>query len=41
MEIQTFINNNNDYLVQFKNMGLQINKYNVLGLYLIKYNHKL
>ena len=40
MEIQTFINNNNDYLVQFKNMGLQINKYNVLGLYLIKYNHK-
>ena len=40
MEIQTFINNNNDYLVQFKNMGLQINKYNVSGLYLIKYNHK-
>ena len=37
---QTYINQNKDYLVQFKNMGLQINKYNVLGLYLIKYNHK-
>ena len=40
MEIQTFINQNNDYLVQFKNMGLLINNYNVLGLSLIKYNHK-
>ena len=40
MEIQTFINQNNDYLVKFKNMGLQINTYNVLGLYLIKYNDK-
>jgi len=40
MEIQTFINQNNDYLVKLKNMGLQINTYNVLGLSLIKYNDK-
>ena len=40
MEIQSFINQNNDYLVKFKNMYLQINNYNVLGLSLIKYNHK-
>ena len=40
MDIQTYINQNEDYLIKFKNMGLQINKYNVLGLSLIKYNHK-
>ena len=37
MEIQTFINQNEDYLVKFKELGLQINNYNELGLYLIKY----
>ena len=37
MEIQTFINQNEDYLVKFKKLGLQINNYNELGLYLIKY----
>jgi hypothetical protein len=40
MEIQKYINENEDYLVKFKNMGLQINKFNVLGLFLIKYNYK-
>uniref|UniRef100_A0A6C0C487 T4 RNA ligase 1-like N-terminal domain-containing protein n=1 Tax=viral metagenome TaxID=1070528 RepID=A0A6C0C487_9ZZZZ len=40
MNIQQYINQNEDYLVKFKDMELQINKYNVLGLFLIKYNHK-
>jgi len=40
MNVQQYINQNEDYLVKFKDMGLQINKYNVLGLFLIKYNYK-
>ena len=40
MEIQNYINQNEDYLIKFKNMNLKINKYNVLGLYLIKYYDK-
>ena len=40
MDIQTFINQNEDYLIKFKNMNLQLLKYNVLGLTLIKYNQK-
>jgi len=39
MEVQYFINSNNDYLIKFKEMGLQINQYNVLGLILVKYKH--
>ena len=38
MDIQTFINQNEDYLIKFKNMNLQLLKYNVLGLTIIKYN---
>ena len=37
MDIQNFINKNKDYLVKFKDINLQINKYNVLGLNLVKY----
>ena len=37
MDIQTFINQNEDYLVKFKQLKLQIQKYNVLGLTLVKY----
>jgi len=39
MDIQTFVNENEDYLVKFKEYGLQINKYNVIGLTLIKYRN--
>jgi len=39
MDIQTFINENEDYLVKLKNLNLQINTYNVLGLTLVKYKH--
>ena len=39
MEIHNYINLNQDYLVKFKDMDLQINKYNVLGLNLIKYKN--
>ena len=39
MEIHNYINLNQDYLVKFKDMGLQVNKYNVLGLNLIKYKN--
>ena len=37
MDIQTYINQNEDYLVQFKNLNLQYRNYNVLGLTLVKY----
>jgi hypothetical protein len=37
MDIQTFINQNENYLVKFKELGLNIIKYNVLGLTLVKY----
>jgi hypothetical protein len=37
MNIQTFINENENYLVKFKDLGLNIIKYNVLGLTLVKY----
>ena len=40
MDIQNYINQNEDYLIKFKNMNLQLLKYNVLGLTLIKYNQK-
>ena len=40
MEVQNFINQNEDYLIKFNNMNLQLLKYNVLGLTIIKYNHK-
>lgn len=39
MDIQTYINQNEDYLVQFKNLNLQYRNYNVLGLTLVKYKH--
>ena len=39
MEIQNYINQNKDYLVQFKNLNLQYRNYNVLGLTLVKYKH--
>ena len=39
MDIQNFINQNEDYLVKFKDMNLKITKYNVLGLTLVKYKH--
>ena len=39
MEIHNYINRNEDYLVKFKDLNLQINKYNVLGLNLIKYKN--
>ena len=39
MDIQNFINENEDYLVKFKNLNLKINTYNVLGLTLVKYKH--
>jgi hypothetical protein len=40
MDIQNYINQNEDYLIKLKNMGLQLLKYNVLGLTIIKYNQK-
>tara|TARA_A100001015_G_scaffold238774_1_gene271848 strand:- start:1185 stop:2237 length:1053 start_codon:yes stop_codon:yes gene_type:complete len=39
MDIQNFINQNKEYLVQFKDLNLQYRKYNVLGLTLVKYKH--
>ena len=39
MDIQTFINQNENYLVKFKDLGLNIIKYNVLGLTLVKYKY--
>ena len=39
MDIQNFINQNEEYLLQFKNINLQYRKYNVLGLTLVKYKH--
>ena len=34
MDIQNFINQTSDYLVKFKEMGLQINKYNVKPIFI-------
>ena len=39
MDIQQFINKNDDYLVKFREMGLNTRKYNELGFILVKYKH--
>ena len=39
MNIQNYINQYQDYLVKFNDDGMQINKYNVLGLTLVKYKN--
>ena len=39
MDIQQYINQNQDYLVKFKELGFHYKQYNVLGLTIIKYKH--
>ena len=42
MELQTFINNNTDYLSKFRDLKLNTKKYGEMGLAIItyKYNYK-
>ena len=39
MDIQQYINQNQDYLVKFKELGFHYKQYNVLGLTIVKYKH--
>ena len=39
MDIQQYINQNQDYLVKFKELGFHFKQYNVLGLTIVKYKH--
>ena len=38
MELQTFVNQNTDYVNKFKEHGLYIRKYSLLNLILVKAN---
>lgn len=39
MELQTFINNNNDYLSLFKQLNINFKKYSQLGLLIVSYKY--
>ena len=39
MELQTFINNNNDYLSLFKKLNINFKKYSQLGLLIVSYKY--
>ena len=39
MELQTFINNNNDYLSLFKELNINFKKYSQLGLLILSYKY--
>ena len=39
MELQGFINNNNDYLTEFKKNGLYVRKYSNRGLCIVKMHY--